>query len=94
MASPQICGVLATALEVYPNMTPAQARDYIKHYSKVGQMTDTGGDVTDFTSLQGADNRYLFYYKERPDLGQTWPKINYFIRPSAGPVYPRAKIRR
>jgi hypothetical protein len=94
MASPQICGVLATALEVYPNMTPAQAKNYIKHYSKVGQMTDTGGDVTDFTSLQGADNRYLFYYKERPDAGALTPKNDFFIRLTTGRVYPRVKIRR
>jgi hypothetical protein len=94
MASPQICGVLATALEVYFNMTPAQARDYIRHYSKVGQMTDTGGDVTDFTSLQGADNRYLFYYKERPDSGALTPKNDFFTRPATGRVYPRVKVRR
>jgi subtilisin family serine protease len=94
MASPQICGVLATALELYPNMTPTQARDYIRHYSKVGQMTDTGGDVTDFTSLQGADNRYLFYYKERPDSGALSPKNDFFIRPATNRVYPRVKVRR
>ena len=94
MASPQICGVLATALEVYPNMTPVQARDYIRHYSKVGQMTDTGGDVTDYTSLQGADNRYLFYYKERPNTGALTPKNDFFIRPTTGRTYPRVKVRR
>jgi hypothetical protein len=94
MATPQICGVLATALEVYPNMTPAQARDYIRHYSKVGQMTDTGGDVTDYTSLQGADNRYLFYYKERPDIGALTPKNDFFTRPTTGRVYSRVKVRR
>jgi len=94
MASPQICGVLATALEIYPNMTPAQAKNYIRHYSKVGQMTDTGGDVSDYTSLQGADNRYLFYYKERPDSGALTPKNDFFTRPATGRVYPRVKVRR
>jgi hypothetical protein len=94
MASPQISGVLATALEVYPNMTLVQARDYIRHYSKVGQMTDTGGDVTDYTSLQGADNRYLFYYKERPDTGALTPKNDFFTRSTTGRLYPRAKVRR
>jgi len=94
MASPQICGVLATALEMYPNMTSAQAKNYIRHYSKVGQMTDTGGDVTDYTSLQGADNRYLLYYKERPDTGALTPKNDFFIRPTTGRVYPRVKVRR
>jgi hypothetical protein len=94
MASPQVCGVLATALEVYPNMTPAEAREYIRHYAKLGQMTDTGGDVTDYTSLQGADNRYLFYYKERADSGQLSPKNDVRIRGQTDRVFPRVRIRR
>jgi len=94
MASPQVCGVLATVLEVYPNMSPAEARDYVRYYAKNGQITDTAGDVTDYTSLQGADNRYLFYYKERPDDGQLAPKNNVRTRPQSGRLYPRVKIRR
>jgi hypothetical protein len=94
MSSPQVCGVLACALEIYPNMTPAQAMNYIKTYGKNGQMTDTGGGASDVTSLQGSDNRYLFAKKERPDNGKSVPNHNYFIRPSSGAVYPRTRIKR
>lgn len=93
MASPQVTGVLACALETYPNMNQAQARQYLESYSKLGQMTDTGGSYSDFTSLQGSTNRYLFYYKERAESGQTYPKLNYFVRPSSGAVYPRNRVR-
>lgn len=94
MASPQVCGVLATTLEVYPNMTPAEAKEYIKYYATLNQITDTGGDVTDYTSLQGSANKYLFYYKERSDTGSLTPKYNVKIRPETGRVFPRVRIRR
>lgn len=94
MASPQVCGVLACALEVYPNMNQTQALTYIAYYAKPAQLFDSAGGYSDYSSLQGSSNTALFYYKERPDSGQTWPKINYFVRPSSGSVYPRAKIRR
>lgn len=94
MASPQVCGVLACVLEVYPTLSPAEAIQYIKFYGKEAQLTDTGGGYTDYTSLQGADNRYLFYYKERKDAGNTWPKTNYKIRSSSKMRFPRTRIRR
>jgi hypothetical protein len=94
MSSPQVCGVLACALEIYPDMSPAQAMNYIKTFGKIGQMTDTGGGASDTTSLQGSDNRYLFAKKERPDNGKSVPNHNYFIRPSSGAVYPRTRIKR
>ena len=93
MASPQVCGVLACALEIYPNLTQAQAQEYIKNYAKQNQITNTGGGFTDFTSLQGSDNSYLFYYKERADSGNVFPKRNFKPRPSAGAVFPRPRIR-
>jgi len=94
MASPQVCGVVATVLETYPSMTATDVSSYIKSYAKTGQMTDTGGGTSDLYSLQGASNRYLFLYKERPDTGAVYPKINYKPRPSAGVAYPRPRIRR
>jgi hypothetical protein len=94
MASPQACGVLACVLEVYPRMTPEQAMQYIKEYSKKNQIFDTQGGYTDTSSLQGAPNNYLFYYKERNDSGTTWPKTNYGIRSSSKIRYPRNNIRR
>lgn len=94
MASPQVCGVLAAALEIYPRMTQAQARDYIINSSKLNQMTDTGGDVTDYTSLQGSENRYLFKKPERRTSGTAFPNKTYFVRSSSGMTYPRTRIRR
>jgi subtilisin family serine protease len=93
MASPQVTGVLACALEIYPNLTPAKALEYVVAYSKKNQITDTGGSYTDYASLQGSENRYLFYYKERKDTGNTFPKINYQPRTTGGLAFPRVRIR-
>jgi len=94
MASPQVCGVLACALETYPDMTQEQAKAYIMGLAKTGQINDTGGGPTDGASLQGSPNRYLFYRIERPVSGNTFPKLNYKLRPTSGAVYPRPRIRR
>jgi hypothetical protein len=94
MASPQVCGVLACVLETYRTMTNSEALEYITRYSKTSQMTDTGGGYTDYTSLQGSQNRYLFFYKERQTEGNMYPKVNYRVRKASGVMYPRTKIRR
>jgi hypothetical protein len=94
MASPQVCGVLACALEIYPNMNQSQAKDYILAYAKSNQLTATSGGAADGQDLQGAANLFLYYYKERAVSGNTFPKINYKHRPSAGAVFPRPRIRR
>jgi len=94
MASPQVCGVLACALEIYPNMDQSQAKAYILAYAKAGQLTATSGGTVDGQDLQGAPNLVLYYYKERLISGNTFPKINYKPRPSAGAVFPRPRIRR
>lgn len=94
MASPQVTGVLACALEIYPAMNQAAARTYLSAYVKSAQITDTGGSYSDLNSLQGASNRYLYYREERSSTGNTWPKQNFFVRPSAGAAWPRPKIRR
>lgn len=94
MASPQVCGVLATVLEAWPTMTQSQAVEYIFRTSKLDQMTDTGGGPTDLTSLQGSTNRYLYYYPERPSTGAVSPKVNFGNRPTQGQAWPRTKIYR
>lgn len=94
MASPQVCGVLACALEVYPNMNQAQAKAYILAYAKSLQLIDSHGGATDGQDLQDAANLFLYYYKERAVTGNTFPKINYKPRPATGSVYPRPRIRR
>jgi len=93
MASPQVCGVLACALEIYPNMTQKQAKEYITKYAKSNQLSATTGGPTDGQDLQGTPNLFLYYKKEREILGNVFPKINYQIRPTTGSVYPRSRIR-
>jgi hypothetical protein len=94
MASPQVCGVLACALEIYPNMNQSQAKAYILAYAKQSQLIATTGGAADGQDLQGAANLVLYYYKERFLNGNTFPKINYKPRPTTGSVYPRPRIRR
>lgn len=94
MASPQVCGVLACILETYPSLTPEEALNWLNAYAKVNQLTDTGGSLNDYQSLQGAPNKYLAYYKERKTDGAVFPKLNYKPRPSSGKIYPRPRIKR
>jgi len=97
MAAPQVTGILACLLEIYPNMTPATALSYITSYAKTSQMTDAGGSSPSWTSntysLQGGNNRYLFLPQERPVNGEMYPKQNVMQRPSGGILYPRTNIR-
>ena len=94
MASPQVCGVLACALEVYPDMNQERAKAYITSIAKAGQLTATSGGPTDGQDLQGAANLFLYYKKERETSGNVFPKINYKSRPATGSVYPRPRIKR
>jgi hypothetical protein len=94
MASPQVCGVLACALETYPSMTQEQAKAYITAYAKPNQLTASTGGPTDDQDLQGAPNLFLFYKREREIAGNVFPKFNNKFRPSTGQVWPRVRIRR
>lgn len=95
MASPQVCGVLACLLEKYPNMSQAQALDYLEKTGIADQMYDSGVDsAIDNQSLQEAPNRFLYLRRERKSAGSVYPKKNYWVRPSTGSVYPRSRIRR
>jgi hypothetical protein len=94
MASPQVCGVLACALEVYPNMNQTQAKAYILAYAKSNQLTASTGGPTDGQDLQGAPNLFLYYKKEREINGNVFPKFNYKPRPTVGQLWPRLRIKR
>jgi subtilisin family serine protease len=94
MASPQVCGVLACALETYPEMTQEQAKAYITAYAKSNQLTASNGGPADDQDLQGAPNLFLFYKREREIAGNVFPKTNNKVRPTAGQVWPRVKIRK
>lgn len=93
MASPQVTGMLALALENYPNMTQAEAKSFITKFAK-DTIADTEGGYDDNTSLQGSANKFAYYRKERPDNGMLIPKTVRFIRPDTGAVFPRPQIRR
>lgn len=92
MSGPQVTGVLACALEIYPYLNQATARSYLLNYAKLNQMFDSNGGYTDLTSLQGGVNRFLYYNKESVTSGSVFPKQNVNVRPSTGQVYPRQRI--
>lgn len=62
MAAPQVAGVLALWCQLNPSATPAQALAYINSSSKTSQLFETGNnnDYTNYRSLLGGNNRYLF----------------------------------
>ena len=94
MASPQVTGVLACALETYPNMNQASALSYLQNYAFSNQLTDTANWPYSFNDLQGATNKLLRYRLERPSSGVSYPKVNTNARPTTGHVFPRTRIYR
>lgn len=62
MASPQVCGVVAQHLQVFPNLTPAQMQTRI--WNDTNAVMFTTGSDTDYRriqdSLMGAPNRMLY----------------------------------
>lgn len=101
-ASPQVCGLVACALETYPNMKPTEALAYIQTYAYSEIMSGGGAFSTaygaaeylSYNKLYGGPNKYAAYRKERLSTGNVFPKKNFKFRPSDGAVYPRPRIRR
>lgn len=91
MSCPQVCGLLACVLELYPRKTPAEIRTYMETYWKQDQLLDTAGGYTDENSLQGAANIYAFHHPERDDEGVLVPRIGEWFRPTVGQVFPRQR---
>ena len=91
MASPQVCGALACLLEQEPRLSQSDCVAYLEQHCKSYQLTDSGGSTSDTTSLQGSSNRYLFYFKQRPETGVLDPDSAYGARryTTAGTKYPR-----
>lgn len=94
MASPQVCGVLACALEMYPAMNNDQARTYLFATAKQNQVFDNSNGLSDVYDLINSPNRYLAHKQQRPLSGGVYPKTDYFLRPTSGQVYPRTRIKR
>jgi hypothetical protein len=95
MASPQVAGVLACLAEQWPRMKQTDALQYITSKATVDQMYDSDSTLlSDYTSLQGSENRYLCYVKERPEEGQVLPRFKEGNRATSGMIFPRPKIYR
>jgi len=95
MASPQAAGVLAILAESWPNMTQAEAQQWIIDNASDDKMFDSGADnPMDLTSLQGGPNKILRWINQRPEEGFAYPQRNFKPRPTTGAVYPRTKIRK
>jgi hypothetical protein len=98
MAAPQVTGILACLLEVYPNLNQSQALEFLNStFSKSDQLSQTGNAEQyqgSYYSLAGAQNRYLYCQLERKVSGNVYPKENTRLRPSEGQVWPRPRIKR
>ena len=90
MASPQVTGILACLLEIYPRMTPAQAKEWIVTTAKSNKITNGSGNY----DLLGAPNKFLYYDQQRKQEGQLTPFDRNGLRKTTGQIYPRPKIFR
>ena len=97
MATPQVTGVLACALETYQSLTANTALNYLVANSTKNQLANVVSvpayPFLNYTSLLWGPNRYVKYKKEREDSGVITPKNNYSLR-TTGLTYPRRKIKR
>lgn len=102
MASPQVTGLLACALETNRNMRASDALAYIQETANAEILAGGGAfntnygtfDFLSYNTLYGGINRYAAYNKIRPDLGQVFPRNNIRTRPTTGRTFPRQSIRR
>lgn len=60
MASPQVSGLVCCLLQSRPWYDCERIQNWIYDNASVDRITNTGGGYTDFNSLQGGPNRYLF----------------------------------
>lgn len=98
MATPQVTGILACLLEVYPDLNQSEAITFLNStFSKSDQLSQTGDAELyqgSYYSLAGGTNRYLFCQLERKVSGQVYPKQNTKLRPTEGQLWPRSRIKR
>ena len=71
MASPQVCGVLATLATAKPRFSQSDAIGYIQRNSEVDDMTFNSGNGShsDPTCQKGSPNKYLLSKNPRPTSG-------------------------
>lgn len=80
MASPQVTGLVACLLELYPTSTQAAVQQYLADHSKYGTMQDGGYNVVnplyDTGLLRGAPNRTLYaYWPPAPSATVVLPSV-------------------
>lgn len=93
MSGPQVAGCLACLVE-QQTLTQTEALSYLVSSCKNLQISSTGGNAGDYTSLGiESNNRYLFYKLERLLSGNVSSNTTYKLRGVSGAVYPRARIR-
>jgi hypothetical protein len=98
-ACPHVAGIIACALETYPNMTPTQALSYIQTYADHGVLRDTPLN-TDYAANQWLNDQYILFngpnmhvrYQPNTRPNQVQPAIGHKSRPATGGVYPRTRI--
>ena len=97
MSGPQVTGLLACLCEQEPNLTQAEALQYLKE----GALADCGDDGTtpEQSNNEGfgdSNNRYLFDMRKRPLDGMAHPAVLHKNRntTTAGVKYPRVRNNR
>jgi subtilisin family serine protease len=101
MASPNVAGMVAQLLQLYPVYTPEQIRALVMTNSTSGMLYTTGltTDYSNIRSLHGGRNRYAYLNpnalpeSQRPTSGTVYPRLTYGTRPAVGLLYPRPRIR-
>ncbi len=96
MASPQVCGVIACLLEIYPTLNQADALEYIQYHAHKGEIKQSNNgelntftDTADINTTGSEGNNYLVYPIERAYEGEAFPKKNVWKRNLTGLVWPR-----
>jgi subtilisin family serine protease len=97
MATPQVSGVIACLAEQEPNLTQAEALQYLKE-SSLAEVGDPGSNPNSspYEGFGNGNNRYLFYKKKRSEQGAIFPRVlNKNRNPNTNGVkYPRPRIKR
>jgi len=94
MAAPQVTGVLACLLELYPRMTQDEALAWLLNFAGSNKIAETGTTYSNYGWLQNGNNKYLYFKNPRRTIGNVFPILIYKNRPATGMVYPRPNIYR
>jgi subtilisin family serine protease len=96
MATPQVCGILACVLEIFPHLNQEQAMAYVKKYATKNDLTDySPTNFSNYYYLNNANNYYAKFRLERELNNVIHPKTNFYqFEATQDRIYPRPRIRR